>query len=67
MLQHFETHDEKGHMRPTRWSTDTTTEVGLANITRYLQWVGQNMPGYDYRRKAKQLVRLADMDSVQEQ
>ncbi|KAK9832145.1 hypothetical protein WJX74_000604 [Apatococcus lobatus] len=54
-LKHFETHDERGRLRPLPWSTDTTTKVGLDNMVRYLQWAGANFPGYKHPKKAAEL------------
>lgn len=55
-LQHFETHNETGRLRPVPWSTDTTTRVGLDNMVRYLQWAGANFPGLNHAKKAAELV-----------
>lgn len=38
------------------WSDDLTAEGGMDVAWKYIEWVGQNMPGYDYPRKAPALV-----------
>ncbi len=52
---------EPGTKRARPFSGDMTTSNGRALATKYMQWVGDNCPGMEYARKAKNLVRT---DSV---
>ena len=38
---------------------DMLTAAGLANAVLYMQWVGDNCPGMEYRGKTAAMVRLA--------
>jgi hypothetical protein len=37
-------------------SGDLCGQDGLAQATRFIAWVGKNMPGFDYAKKAAVLV-----------
>ena len=37
---------------------DLTGANGLATATKYIAWVGDNMPGYEHPRKAAKLVSV---------
>lgn len=56
-MQRFCTHDpETGEKRAKPFNTDLTANNGLDLATQVIQWVGNNMPGWTYGRKADSLV-----------
>ena len=57
VVQRFCTHDEHGQPRDRPFSCNLMGEAGMALAVRSLQWVGKNMPGYEYPQKPDVLVR----------
>ena len=61
LLQHFLTHSEgedgqgPGTPRAQPYDDDLL-EMGSPLAVIYLEWIGKNMPGFDFPRKAKTLV-----------
>ena len=61
-MQHFKQFDEAGKQRPEPLPDDITTEAGLGNVTRFLEWGSTNWQGWKPKkggRKADKLVRPA--------
>ena len=58
LQQHFLNHNDKGEERNPPFNPDLSVEGGLDVAVRFIQWLGQNMPGFNYRGKAPGLVSL---------
>ena len=57
-LQWFKLHDEEGNERQQPLSDDLTGEEGLLNAALFIEWIGKNQPGHEYKRKAEDLVSI---------
>lgn len=54
--QYFRENDADGARRPKPYTDDLTSTEGVAVAQRFIEWVGQNMPGYTHSQKAPSLV-----------
>jgi hypothetical protein len=57
LLQRFLDYDEDGNERAHPYSGQLTDDDGPKQAVLFIQWLGKNMPGWDYPLKAPQLVR----------
>ena len=55
-MQRFCSHNEEGNARAPPFRADLTHEDGFDLAVQVLDWVGKNMPGWQYPRKAPELV-----------
>ena len=55
--QWFLENDEEGNKRPQAFDGQMVTCAGVDVAVLFIQWVGKNFPGCDWKRKASQLVR----------
>jgi hypothetical protein len=57
-LQWFITQDKHGNARPRPLNHDLTTDEGKKTACKYLEWLGEGLPGMEYKRKADKLVSM---------
>ena len=56
LLQRFCTYTAEGSPRVPPFNLDLTAEDGFDLAVQVIEWVGKNMPGWYYSRKAIELV-----------